>query len=156
MSDSKIKEIYDLVNLSNELHSKRKKIIFTNGCFDILHIGHVKYLEKAKSHGDILIVAVNSDESVKKIKGPTRPINSENDRAYILASLETVDYVVVFNEETPYEVIKKCKPHILVKGGDYKGKDVVGKDLVDELILVDFIKGESTTKIIEKLKCSKE
>lgn len=155
-SDSKIKEISDLVNLSNELQSKKKKIVFTNGCFDILHIGHVKYLEKAKSYGDILIVAVNSDESVKKIKGPTRPINSQNDRAYILASLEAVDYVVIFNEETPYKVIKKCKPHILVKGGDYKGKDVVGHDLVDELILVDFVKGKSTTNIIEKVKCNKE
>ena len=99
---------------------------------------------------------MNSDSSIKKIKGPKRPINSENDRAYILASLESVDYVVIFNEETPYNVIKKCKPHILVKGGDYKAKDVVGQDLVDELILVDFVKGKSTTNILEKVKCNKE
>lgn len=151
-SDSHIKSIEEIAVLSNELKNRGKKIVFTNGCFDILHVGHVKYLEEAKSYGDVLILGLNSDESVSRLKGPTRPVNSEDDRAYILASLEAVDYVVKFCDDTPYELIKAVQPHILVKGGDYEGKKIVGRDIADELRLVNFVKGKSTTKTIEKIK----
>ncbi len=151
-SDSHIKTIDEIALLSSELKKRGKKIIFTNGCFDILHVGHVKYLEEAKSYGDILILGLNSDESVRRLKGPTRPVNTEEDRAYILASLEAVDYVVKFYEDTPYELIKAVQPHILVKGGDYEGKEVVGQDIADELRLVNFVEGKSTTKTIERIK----
>ena len=129
-----------------------KKIVFTNGCFDILHIGHVSYLQKAKKLGDILIVGVNSDESVKRLKGESRPINSEFDRAYLLASLECVDYVVIFKEDTPYKLIKRVTPDILVKGKDYEGKEVVGSDIAKSVQLIDFINGKSTTNIIKRIK----
>jgi len=131
---------------------KNKKIVFTNGCFDILHIGHVKYLQKARALGDLLIVGVNSNDSVKRLKGKTRPVNDEYDRAYLLASLEVVDYVVIFNEDTPYELIKKVKPDILVKGADYKDKEVVGSDIAKEVRLIEFVEGKSTTSIIERMK----
>ena len=134
-----------------ELKSKGKKIVFTNGCFDILHIGHIKYLEKSKSFGDILILGLNSDNSIRRLKGENRPINNQIDRAYILASLEVVDYLVIFEEDTPFELIKLIKPDILVKGGDYEGKEVVGQDIVKELKIVEFIDGKSTTKTIESI-----
>tara|TARA_B100000795_G_scaffold270020_1_gene261940 strand:+ start:13685 stop:15109 length:1425 start_codon:yes stop_codon:yes gene_type:complete len=146
-----IKTFDEISAIVYELKNKNKKIIFTNGCFDILHIGHIKYLEMAKSFGDILILGLNSDNSIKRIKGKNRPINIENDRAYILASLEVVDYLVIFDEDTPYELIKLIKPDILVKGGDYEGKEVVGQDIVKELRLVNFIDGKSTSKIIERI-----
>ncbi len=149
-----IKSFEEIEKLSRELHKKGKKIVFTNGCFDILHVGHVKYLEVAKSYGDVLIVGLNADSSVRKLKGPTRPVNIEEDRAYILASLESVDYVVIFEEETPYELIKVIKPHTLVKGGDYEGKDVVGQDIVNELKLVQFVDGKSTTNTIKRIQNS--
>ncbi len=149
-STSHIKTFDEIKTLSSKLHSQGKKIVFTNGCFDILHVGHVKYLEVAKSYGDVLILGLNADSSVRKLKGPTRPINTQDDRAYILASLESVDYVVIFEEETPYELIKLIKPHVLVKGGDYEGKEVVGQDIADELKLVQFVDGKSTTNTIKK------
>jgi D-beta-D-heptose 7-phosphate kinase/D-beta-D-heptose 1-phosphate adenosyltransferase len=147
-ADSKIKTKEEITELLKNFHNK--KIVFTNGCFDILHVGHVKYLEVAKSFGDILIIGLNSDASVKRLKGESRPINISEDRAYVLSSLEAVSYVVEFEEDTPYELISAIKPDILVKGGDYKGKSVVGSDIAKELRLVDFIDGKSTTKIIEK------
>ncbi|MGJ0455843.1 D-glycero-beta-D-manno-heptose-7-phosphate kinase [Aliarcobacter cryaerophilus] len=150
-STSHIKTFDEIKTLSSKLHSQGKKIVFTNGCFDILHVGHVKYLEVAKSYGDVLILGLNADSSVKKLKGPTRPINTQDDRAYILASLESVDYVVIFEEETPYELIKLIKPHVLVKGGDYEGKEVVGQDIADELKLVQFVDGKSTTNTIKRI-----
>jgi len=150
-SDSHIKILEEIELLSQELKERGKKVVFTNGCFDILHVGHVKYLEEAKSYGDVLILGLNSDESVSRLKGPTRPVNTENDRAYILAALEAVDYVVKFYDDTPYELIKAVKPHILVKGGDYEGKEVVGQDIADELRLVNFVEGKSTTKTIAKI-----
>jgi len=150
-SDKHIKTQDEITKLVQELKLKGKKIIFTNGCFDILHVGHIKYLEKAKSFGDVLILGLNSDISVKKIKGENRPINSQIDRAYILASLEVVDYLVIFNEDTPYELIKSIEPDILVKGGDYEGTDVIGQDIVKELKLVKFIDGKSTSKTIEQI-----
>ncbi len=146
-----IKSFDEIGKLSLELHKKDKKIVFTNGCFDILHVGHVKYLEVAKSYGDVLIVGLNADGSVRKLKGINRPINTQEDRAYILASLESVDYVVIFEEETPYELIKLIKPHTLVKGGDYEGKDVVGQDIANELKLVQFVDGKSTTNTIKRI-----
>ena len=150
-STSHIKTFDEIKTLASKLHSQGKKIVFTNGCFDILHVGHVKYLEVAKSYGDVLILGLNADSSVRKLKGPTRPINTQDDRAYILASLESVDYVVIFEEETPYELIKLIKPHILVKGGDYEGKEVVGQDIADELKLVQFVDGKSTTNTIKRI-----
>lgn len=150
-STSHIKTFDEIKTLSSKLHNQGKKIVFTNGCFDILHVGHVKYLEVAKSYGDVLILGLNADSSVKKLKGPTRPINTQDDRAYILASLESVDYVVIFEEETPYELIKLIKPHVLVKGGDYEGKEVVGQDIADELKLVQFVDGKSTTNTIKRI-----
>jgi D-beta-D-heptose 7-phosphate kinase/D-beta-D-heptose 1-phosphate adenosyltransferase len=149
-SDSKIKTKEELLQLLETLRDK--KIVFTNGCFDILHVGHVKYLEVAKSFGDVLIVGLNSDASVKRLKGESRPINSSEDRAYVLAGLESVSFVVEFEEDTPYELIRAIKPDVLVKGGDYKGKEVVGSDIAKELRLVDFVDGKSTTKIIERVK----
>ena len=151
-SNKHIKSRIEIASLSRELKLKGKKIVFTNGCFDLLHAGHISYLETAKNFGDILILGLNSDRSVTSLKGMGRPINLEADRAYILAALEVVDYVVIFDEDTPYELIKSIKPHILVKGGDYEGKEVVGQDIADELKLVEFVHGKSSTKTIEKIK----
>jgi len=153
-SDAHIKTLDEIAALSTELKARGKKIVFTNGCFDILHAGHVRYLETAKSYGDVLILGLNSDKSVKELKGENRPINTQLDRAYILAALEAVDYVVIFDEDTPYDLIKAIKPHVLVKGGDYEGKQVVGQDIADELKLVQFVDGKSTTKTIEKIQKS--
>jgi len=150
-SDEHIKTLAEIAALSEELKARDKKIIFTNGCFDILHAGHVRYLETAKSYGDVLILGLNSDRSVTALKGEGRPINAQMDRAYILAALEAVDYVVVFDEDTPYDLIKAVKPHVLVKGGDYEGKEVIGQDIADELKLVQFVDGKSTTRTIEKI-----
>ena len=153
-SDEHIKTLDEIITLSTELKSRDKKIVFTNGCFDLLHAGHVRYLETAKSFGDMLILGLNSDRSVTTLKGEGRPINTQLDRAYILAALEAVDYVVIFDEDTPYDLIKAVKPHVLVKGGDYEGQDVVGQDIADELKLVQFVDGKSTTKTIEKIQQS--
>lgn len=147
-SDRKIKNKEEIQELLKQY--KNKKIVFTNGCFDILHVGHVKYLEMAKSFGDILIVGLNSDASVTRLKGKSRPINQSEDRAYVLSALEAVSYVVEFEEDTPYELISAIKPDMLVKGGDYKNKVVIGSDIVEEVRLVDFVDGKSTTKIIER------
>ena len=153
-SDEHIKTLDEIIALSTELKARDKKIVFTNGCFDLLHAGHVRYLETAKSFGDMLILGLNSDRSVTTLKGEGRPINTQLDRAYILAALEAVDYVVIFDEDTPYDLIKAIKPHVLVKGGDYEGQDVVGQDIADELKLVQFVDGKSTTKTIEKIQQS--
>ena len=150
-SDAHIKSFDDIDDIVKRYRKNGKKIVFTNGCFDILHVGHVKYLQEAKSFGDVLIVGLNSDESVSRLKGPTRPINIAQDRAYLLAALEAVDFVVPFEDDTPYELIKMIKPDVLVKGGDYKGKVVVGTEFASELKLVDFVDGKSTTKTIQKI-----
>ncbi len=153
-SDAHIKSFDEINAIINRCRANGKKVVFTNGCFDILHVGHVKYLQVAKSFGDILIVGLNSDASVSRLKGPTRPVNVAEDRAYILAALEAVDFVVPFSEDTPYELIKMIRPDILVKGGDYEGKEVVGTEFASELRLVDFVDGKSTTKTIEKIQGS--
>ncbi len=131
-----------------------KKIVFTNGCFDLLHVGHVRYLQEAKSLGDILVVALNTDASVKKLKGPSRPVQIENDRAEILAALASVDFTILFSEETPEKIIKSIKPDILVKGGDWKIDQIVGATFVQsyggQVYSLHFIEGKSTTKLIEK------
>jgi D-beta-D-heptose 7-phosphate kinase/D-beta-D-heptose 1-phosphate adenosyltransferase len=150
--DYKIVDFEKIEKIANDIKAQNKKIVFTNGCFDILHLGHVKYLQKAKALGDKLIVGVNSNDSVKRLKGKSRPVNDEYDRAYLLASLEVVDYVVIFEEDTPYELIKKVKPDILVKGKDYEGKEVVGSDIAKKVRLIDFVEGKSTTSIIERMK----
>lgn len=149
--DSKIKDIIQIERISNRLKTQGRRVVFTNGCFDILHRGHASYLQKAKDLGDILIVGVNSDESIKRLKGEDRPINTLEDRAYLLAALESVDYVVSFGEDTPYELISIIKPDILVKGADYKDKEVVGSDIAKEVQLIEFVDGKSTSKIIEKI-----
>jgi len=129
-----------------------KTIVFTNGCFDILHSGHVKYLEKAKELGDMLIVGINSDASVKRIKGVERPINSEKDRSLLISSLRSVDFVVIFKEDTPFSIISELMPDIIAKGSDYKNMAVVGSELVDKVILIDYVDGYSSTEIINKVK----
>jgi len=149
--DENIKSIEDFSDTLRTIKSSNKKIIFTNGCFDILHVGHVKYLAKAKKLGDILIVGINSDDSVKRLKGDKRPINNLYDRSCVLASLNSVDYVIPFEEETPIKLIEAIVPDILVKGGDYKGKEVVGENIAKELVLIDFIEGRSTSKTILKI-----
>jgi len=150
-SDAHIKSFEEIERIVSRCRAGGKRIVFTNGCFDILHVGHVKYLQVAKSFGDILIVGLNSDASVRELKGPSRPVNSEDDRAYILAALESVDYVVKFGDDTPYELIKMLRPDVLVKGGDYEGKAVVGTEFAGELKLVDFVEGRSTTSTIAKI-----
>ncbi len=139
-----------------EYRQQNKKIVFTNGCFDLLHIGHVRYLEEAKKLGDILIVGINTDASVQKLKGPTRPIQNENDRAEILAALKSVDHTVLFGEETPLNLIQQIIPQVLVKGGDWKIEQIVGSDFVlsrgGKVLSLQFVDGRSTTKIIEKSK----
>ena len=142
----------DEIELIADLKRSGKKIVFTNGCFDILHLGHISYLREAKSYGDILVVGLNSNESVRRLKGDSRPINDECDRAQILRELECVDFVIIFDEDTPLNLIRQIQPDILVKGADYKGKEVVGSEIVSDVRLVDFALGKSTTKIIEKIK----
>jgi D-glycero-beta-D-manno-heptose 1-phosphate adenylyltransferase len=144
----------ELSSLINSLKSQGKKIVFTNGVFDIIHRGHVEYLNEAKSHGDVLIVGLNSDSSVKRIKGESRPVNSENDRAIVLVNLKAVDNVIIFEEDTPYNLIKAVVPHVLVKGGDWKPDDIVGSDIVlgsgGKVLSLKYINGYSTTEIIKK------
>ncbi len=146
-------KIRDLVKT---LRDEGKKIVFTNGCFDILHRGHIEYLLEAKMLGDILIVGINSDASVKKIKGKNRPINNEKDRAFVLSMLKPVDYVVIFEEETPLNLITEIVPDTLVKGGDWDVDKIIGREIVEKnggrCVSLKFLKGYSTSKIIEKIK----
>ena len=130
----------------------RTRIVFTNGCFDILHRGHAQYLKQARALGDILIVGLNSDSSVARLKGMSRPINTQEDRAFLLGSLECVDYVVVFGEDTPSDLIAFLTPDVLVKGADYEGKEIAGSEFVKEVRLIDFVEGKSSTNIIEKIR----
>lgn len=154
-SDSKIKNRDVLAAIVEAEKAKGKTIVFTNGCFDLLHAGHVKYLQKARCLGDMLILGLNSDQSVRRLKGENRPLIGEDERAHILAALNCIDYVVLFDADTPLELITSLKPHILVKGGDYAAEDVVGKDVVESyggrVELVSFVDGKSTTNIIERI-----
>lgn len=137
------------------LKAKGKKIVFTNGCFDILHLGHIRYLTKAKSLGDFLVVGVNSDKSIKAIKGPSRPINNQASRLEVLASLQVIDFVTIFNESTPEKLILSLKPDVLVKGADWKVRDIVGSEPVKayggRVIRIPYLKGYSTTNLIKKI-----
>ncbi len=154
---AKIKKGADLSKLLSRLRSKGKRVVFTNGCFDILHVGHVDYLSKARRLGDLLVIGLNTDSSVRKVKGKNRPINKESDRAKVLAALSSVDYVTLFSESTPEKLIMKLKPDVLVKGGDWKVKDIVGGDFVmkngGKVKNIPYIKGYSTTSIIERSAC---
>ncbi len=134
---------------------QKKKIVFTNGCFDLLHVGHVRYLQEAKKQGDILIVGINTDASVKRLKGPQRPLQTEQDRAEILSALECVDYVALFEEDTPLRLIQELQPQVLVKGGDWKPDQIIGSDVVlaagGKVLSLNFIEGRSTTNIIGRM-----
>jgi len=150
-------KFYDKTTIINQLNiwrSENKKIVFTNGCFDILHKGHIEYLSKSKDFGDILIVGLNSDNSVKRLKGEERPINHQNSRSFILSALLFVDAVIYFDEDTPLNLIEIINPDVLVKGGDYKKEDIVGYDFIIErggiVKTIDLVKGYSTTNIIKK------
>lgn len=149
-ADSKIITRSDVQALLPAL--SEKKIVFTNGCFDILHAGHVSYLQKARELGDLLIVGLNSDESLRRLKGSSRPIITQDDRATVLAALECVDFVIIFEEDTPYELVKLIAPSILVKGADYRDKEVVGSEFAKEVKLIEFVQGRSSTSIIEKIR----
>ena len=141
-----------LKTIVKKLKQQNKKIVFTNGCFDILHKGHITLLKKAKRYGDVLIVGLNTDSSIKRIKGKDRPINPQNARAEILDSIKYVDYVVLFDEDTPYKLITEIKPDVVIKGKDYKLKEVVGWGIVPKIVRIDLVKGFSTTELIKKIK----
>lgn len=154
MSASSSKKVFSTVSLARILDRHRahgRRIVFTNGVYDLLHAGHVTLLEKAKALGDLLVVGLNSDSSVRRLKGPKRPMALEADRAKVVASLVPVDYVVFFKEDTPYELIRALRPHILVKGGDYKLHEVVGRDLVQKVVRIPLVKGRSTSSLIQKV-----
>ncbi len=139
-----------LMQALRALKAEGKKIVFTNGCFDILHVGHVRYLAHARSLGDALVVGLNSDASVSRLK-PGRPVNPETSRAEVLAALAAVDFITVFSEDTPYELIAFIRPDVLVKGGDWKKEDIVGADLVPEVYSLPFVGAVSTTSIIDRI-----
>jgi D-beta-D-heptose 7-phosphate kinase/D-beta-D-heptose 1-phosphate adenosyltransferase len=151
----KIKNLGALKKIISRLKNKGRKIVFTNGCFDLLHYGHAKYLQDAKAKGDILVVAINSDASVRKIKGSKRPIVNEKDRLKIIAALESVDYAFLFGEDTPLGVIKTLKPDILIKGADWKRGDIVGGKYISgiggKVLTIKLVKNRSTTDLIRKI-----
>ncbi len=144
-----------LRDICGSLRGERKKIVFTNGVFDIVHRGHVEYLERAREAGDALIVGMNTDASVRRIKGDKRPIVSEDDRAFVVSRLNPVDYVCLFDEETPFELIRAIVPDVLVKGADWDVKDIVGRDVVEKaggrVATINLVPGRSTTSIIDRI-----
>jgi D-beta-D-heptose 7-phosphate kinase/D-beta-D-heptose 1-phosphate adenosyltransferase len=150
--ESKLCTVDDL--LGRHARPRNHRLVFTNGCFDLLHRGHVTYLARARELGDVLVVGVNSDASVRRLKGPGRPVNREEDRAYVLAGLESVDHVVVFGEDTPQSLICLLLPDVLVKGGDYRVEDVVGAPEVEAAggctVLISFVDGQSTTSMLQR------
>jgi len=155
MENKKIKTINELKDISEKSRKENKTVVTTNGVFDIIHIGHIRYLHEAKKLGDKLIVGINSDISVKRIKGPERPLNNENDRAEALAALQCVDYVTVFNEENPIKVLDIIKPNIHVKGGDYNINQIIEKGIIEKnngrIVLIPEVKGYATTNLIRKI-----
>lgn len=155
MENSKIRNRGELRSIIAEHKRNGRKIIFTNGCFDLIHIGHVRYLQEARQHGDILIVAINSDDSVRKIKSPERPILGESERSRILAAFQMVDYVTVFDEVDPWHIISELRPDVLVKGGDYQIEEIVGHDLVQDaggqVLSVPLVPGISTSGVIQTI-----
>jgi rfaE bifunctional protein nucleotidyltransferase chain/domain len=151
-----VKSLDELRSIAVQARRDGKAIVFTNGCFDLLHRGHVHVLREAKALGDILIVAINSDRSVKEIKGPKRPVLPESDRAELVAAMEMVDYVALFDEPDPYKMIAAIRPNVLVKGGDWGAEEVVGADIVQrdggKVAVIPYLKGFSTTEIIERIR----
>ena len=151
----KVKTRKELLRIINDLKAEGRRIVFTNGCFDLLHIGHVRYLEKAKTLGDVLVVGVNSDASVRKLKGPKRPILPEAERAEILSGLGCVDYITLFDEMDPLKLIASLQPNVLVKGGNWTKEQTVGKEVVErsggEVVIIPFVKGASTSNLIETI-----
>jgi D-beta-D-heptose 7-phosphate kinase/D-beta-D-heptose 1-phosphate adenosyltransferase len=154
MSKDKIVDRAKIKDIITQRKNEGKRVVFTNGCFDIIHAGHVRYLTEAKKLGDILVIGLNSDNSVSTIK-PGRPIIPEQQRAEVLSALSMVDYITLFNEDTPYELIKEIKPDILVKGADWDTKNIVGSDIVKEVRTIPFVEGISTTEIIKKIQSKK-
>ena len=152
----KLKTLTELQSIRADAKRQGRSVVFTNGCFDLLHRGHVHMLQQAKAHGDILIVAINSDRSVKAIKGPRRPVLSQEDRAELIAAMEMVDYVVIFDEPDPYSLIAALIPDVLVKGGDWSSEKIIGADVVMEnggqVAVVPYLKGFSTSEILERIK----
>jgi len=152
---SKFKTIHELKETTEAIRKTGGKVVFTNGCFDILHVGHVRYLKDAKALGDYLVIALNSDSSVRGLKGDKRPIVPQTERAEVLASLEAVDFVTIFDEPDPYNVINELKPDFLVKGGDWGEGEIIGCDIVEdnggEVLRIPFIEGSSSTNIVEKI-----
>jgi D-beta-D-heptose 7-phosphate kinase/D-beta-D-heptose 1-phosphate adenosyltransferase len=146
----------ELVKIRGEARQRGRIVVFTNGCFDLLHRGHVQYLGQAKALGDILVVGLNSDDSVRQLKGPERPLNAQEDRAQVLAALEVVDYVCIFAEQTPAQLIEAVVPDVLVKGGDYRAEEIVGRDTVQtaggQVVVVEELAGFSTQEIIERIR----
>ncbi len=151
----KIKTIGQLLPILAKLRRAGKQVVFTNGCFDLLHAGHVRYLGQARDEGDLLVVGLNSDRSVRALKGPGRPLVAQEERAQLLAALEMVDYVVIFDEATPRELIKALHPRVLVKGGDWKKEEIAGADEVEaeggRVVIVPLVPGRSTTSLLEKI-----
>ena len=152
---SKILELQDLIKVVHDLRESGKSIVFTNGCFDILHVGHVRYLAAARSQGDVLVVGLNSDESVRSIKPENRPIVNQDQRAEVLAGLECVDYITVFNEPDPLKIIKELKPDVLVKGADWIEEEIIGADIVKanggKVVRVSVVPEASTSRIIQRI-----
>ncbi len=148
-------DLDDFLEIRKSLKQKNKKLVFTNGCFDILHAGHVDYLVKAKECGDVLVVGLNTDKSVRMVKGTDRPIINEDERAFLLANLKAVDYVILFDDPTPEEMIRKILPDVLVKGEDWSIENIVGRDIVEksggEVKSIKFVNLQSTSKIIKKV-----
>lgn len=153
--ENKILPLSKLKDVVLRLKSAKKRIVFTNGCFDLIHWGHIKYLQDARKKGDILVVGINSDSSVKRIKGKNRPVINERDRVRLIAALECVDYAVLFREDTPLKLIGLIKPDVLVKGADWNKNNIVGKDIVlnngGSVTTIKFIKGYSTSNLIKKI-----
>jgi rfaE bifunctional protein nucleotidyltransferase chain/domain len=155
MTTEKIIDRADIREIITRENNKGRKIVFTNGCFDLIHIGHVRYLSEAKALGDILVIGLNADKSVSRIK-PSRPVTPEAQRAEVLSALSMVDYIVLFSEDTPYELIKEVRPDVLVKGADWEKDDIVGSDIVKDVHTIPFIEGISTTGIIRKIQVLKD
>lgn len=147
----KLKSKNKLLAFLRNAKKQKKSVVFTNGCFDILHAGHIKILDFCKKKGDLLVLGLNNDSSVRKIKGKGRPINNQKDRAMVLSALESIDAICFFGEKTPHNLIKLVKPDILVKGGDYTKDEVVGNDIAKKVVIYPLIKGKSTTGVIKKI-----
>ena len=154
-TDHKIISLEEIGSRVRSWRKESRKLVFTNGCFDILHSGHVRYLQTAAGFGDILLLGLNSDSSVRKLKGPRRPITTQADRAYLLSAVEAIDFIVIFDEETPARLIQSVNPDVLVKGGDYLPEDVVGYDTVTEnggfVKIVPYVEGKSTSGIVNSI-----